>query len=78
MWKNGANTAMDLQTLGNLNSSNVFIRLDSGGDSYPGSNSGIITYNINGFDEHIITATGLGINITSPGIFALNVSGDTL
>ncbi len=43
-----------------------------------GSNSGKITYNINGSDSHIMTATGLGINTTSSGIFALNVSGDTL
>ncbi len=81
MWKNGANTAMDLKTWGNSNSnvnSDVIIRLDSGGDPNPGSNSGKIKYNRNGSDRHIMTATGLGINTTSPGIFALNVSGDTL
>ncbi len=44
----------------------------------PASNSGKITYNINGSDRHEMTSTGLGINTTSPGIFALNVSSDTL
>ena len=81
MFKNGANTAMDLKTFGNSNSgvnSDVLIRIDSGGDPTPGTNSGKITYNINGSDKHIMTATGLGINITSPGLFALNVDGDTL
>ncbi len=51
MWKNGANTAMDLKTLGNSNSgvnSDVLIRLGSGGNPDPGSNSGNILYNING------------------------------
>jgi hypothetical protein len=46
---NGANTAMDLKTFGNSNSgvnSDVLIRLDSGGDPNPGSNSGKIIYNI--------------------------------
>ncbi len=73
MWKNGANTAMDLKTFGNSNSnvnSDVLIRLDSGGDPYPGSNSGKIIYNINGSDRHIMTSTGLGINTISPRIFA--------
>jgi hypothetical protein len=82
MWKNGANTAMDLRTWGNSNSgvnSNVLIRLDSGGDLYPGSNSGRITYNINSFDKHMMSAAGFSINnITSTGGFAFNVSGDTL
>ena len=81
MWKNGANTAMDLKTFGNSNSnvnSDVLIRLDSGGNPTPGTNTGTIIYNINGSDRHIMTATGLGINTTSPGTFALNVSGDTL
>ena len=43
MWKNGANTAMDLKTFGNSNSgvnSDVVIRLDSGGNPTPGTNSG--------------------------------------
>jgi hypothetical protein len=31
-----------------------------------------------GSDRHVMTSTGLGINTASPGIFALNVSGDTL
>jgi hypothetical protein len=81
MWKNGANTAMDLKTWGNSNSnvnSDVLIRHDSGGDPSFGSSSGKIIYNINGSDRHIMTSAGLGINTTSPGIFALNVSGDTL
>jgi hypothetical protein len=81
MWKNGANTATDLKTWGNSNSdvnSNVLIRLDSGGDPFPGSNSGTITYNINGLDKHKMTATGFSINTISPGTYALNVSGDTL
>ncbi len=72
---------MDLKTWGNSNSnvnSDVIIRLDSGGDPYVGSNSGKIAYNINGSDRHIMTSTGLALNTTSPGIFALNVSGDTL
>ncbi len=43
-----------------------------------GSNSGKITYNLNGSDRHMMTSTGLGINTTSPGTFALNVSGATL
>jgi hypothetical protein len=81
MFKNGANTAMDLKTFGNSNAnvnSDVLIRLDSGGDPTPGTNSGKITYNINGLDRHIMTATGLCINTTGPGIFALNVNGDSL
>ncbi len=66
------------KTFGNSNSnvnSDVLIRLDSGGNPIPGpnSNSGKIIYNINGSDKHIMTSSGLGINITSPGIFALNV-----
>ena len=77
MLKNGANTAMDLKPFGNSNSnvnSDVLIRLDSGGDPTPGANSGKIIYNING----LMTSTGLGINITSPCIFALNVNGDSI
>ena len=38
MWKNGANTAMDLKTFGNSNSgvnSDVLIRIDSGGSQHP-------------------------------------------
>ncbi len=57
MWKNGANTAMGIKTWGNSNSdvnSNVSIRLDSGCDPFPGSNSGKITYNINGLDKHVM------------------------
>jgi hypothetical protein len=49
------------KTFGNANSnvnSDVIIRLDSGGDPFPGSNSGKITYNINGSDKHIMNATG--------------------
>jgi hypothetical protein len=49
MWKNGANTAMDIKTFGNSNSNvngDVLIRIDSGGDSTPGANAGTITYNI--------------------------------
>ncbi len=45
MWKDGANTGMDLKTWGNSKSnvnSSVLIRLDSSGDNFPGSNSGII------------------------------------
>jgi hypothetical protein len=42
----------------------VLIRLDSGGDPNPGSNTGKIIYNINGSDRHIMAATGLGINTT--------------
>jgi hypothetical protein len=52
MRKNSANTVMDLKTWGNSNAnvnSDVIIRLDSGGDPYPGSNSGKIRFNINGF-----------------------------
>jgi hypothetical protein len=81
MFKNSANTAMDLKTFGNSNSnvnSDVLIRLDSRGDPSPGTNSGKIIYSINGLDKHIMTATGLGINIASPGSFALNVNGDAL
>ncbi len=72
---------MDLNTWGNSKSnvnSDVIIRLDSGSNPYPGSNSGKITYNTIGSDRHIMTSTGLCINTTSPGIFTLNVSGDTL
>ncbi len=72
MFKNGANTAMDLKTFGNSNSgvnSDILIRLDSGGNPTPGTNSGEKTYNINGFDKHIMTSSGLGINVTLPGIF---------
>jgi hypothetical protein len=46
MFKNGANTAMDLKTFGNANNnvnSDVLIRLDSGSDPTPGANSGKIT-----------------------------------
>ena len=81
MFKNGANTAMDLKTFGNSNSgvnSDVVIRLDSGGNPTPGTNSGKITYNINGLDKHIMTSSGLGINVTTPGTFALNISGDSM
>jgi hypothetical protein len=81
MFKNGANTAMDSKTHGNSNSgvsSDILIRVDSGGNPTPRTNTGTITYNINESDRHIMTSTGLGINIASPGIFALNVSGDTL
>ncbi len=73
MFKNGANTALDLKTFGKSNSgvnSDVLIRLDSSGNPTPGTNSGKIIYNINGLDKHIMTSSGLGINITSPGIFA--------
>ncbi len=41
MWKNGANSAMDITTFGNSNNnvnSNVLIKLDSGGDPTPGAN----------------------------------------
>jgi hypothetical protein len=68
---------MDFKIFG-YSYSGVNIRIDSGSDPTPGTNSGKITYNINGSDKHIMTATGLGINITSPGLFALNVNGDTL
>ncbi len=43
MFKNGANTAMDLKTFGNSNSnvnSDVLIRLDSWRDPTPNANSG--------------------------------------
>ncbi len=74
---------MDLKTWGNSNSnvnslSDAIMRLDSGSDPYPGSNSGKKTYNTNGSDRHKMTSTGLCINTTSPGIFAFNISGDTL
>ncbi len=83
MFKNGVNTAIGVKTFGNSNSgvnSDVLIRLDSGDNPIPGpnSNSGKIIYNINGSDKHIVTSSGLGINITSPGIFALNVYGDSM
>ena len=55
MFKNGANTAMDLKTFGNSNSgvnSDVVIRLDSGGNPTPGTNSGKIIYNMNGIILH--------------------------
>ena len=64
MWKNGANTAMDIKTFGTANSgvnSNVLIRIDSGGDPTPGTNAGTITYNINGSDKHIMTGSSFGI-----------------
>ena len=70
---------MDLRTSGNSKSnvnSDVSIRLDNGGDPTPGSNSGKITFTINGIDKNTMTSSGLGINVTSPGIFALNVSGN--
>jgi hypothetical protein len=83
MFKNVVNTAIDLKTFGNSNSgvnSDVLIRFDSGGSpiSGPNSNSGEIIYNIIGSDKHIMTSSGLGINITSPGIFTLNVNGDSM
>jgi hypothetical protein len=66
MFKNGANSAIDLKTFGNSNSnvnSDVLIRLDSGGDPTPGANAGTITYNINGSDKHIMTGSSFGIKI---------------
>ncbi len=83
MFKNGVNSAIDLKTFGNSNSGvnrDVLIRLDSGGNPIPGpnSNSGKIIYNLNGSDKHIMTSSGLGININSPGLFAWNVSGDSM
>ena len=77
MWKNGANTAMDIKTFGNSNSnvnSNVLIRLDSGGDPTAGQNAGTITFNINGSDKHIINGSSFGINTITPGAYALNVN----
>ena len=81
MFKNGANSAIDLKTFGNSNSgvnSDVLIRLDSGGDPTPGANAGTITYNINGSDRHIMTGSSFGINTITPGSHALNVNGTTL
>ncbi len=58
---------MDLKTWDNSNSyvnhvnSDLIIRLDSGGYPYRCSNSGKITYNINGSDRYIMASTGLGI-----------------
>jgi hypothetical protein len=78
MWKNGANTAMDIKTFGGANSvvnSDVLIRIDSGGDPTPGANVGTITFNINGSDKHIITGSGMGIGTTTIGSYALNVNG---
>ncbi len=43
----------------------IIIRIDSGSDPNPSTNSGEITYNINGLDKHILTASGLGINVHS-------------
>jgi hypothetical protein len=43
MWKNGANTAMDIKTFGNSKSgvnSDVLIRIDSRGDPTPSVNVG--------------------------------------
>jgi hypothetical protein len=80
MFKNGANSAIDLKTFGNSNSnvnSDVLIRLDSGGDPTPGANAGTITYNINGSDKHIMTGSSFGINTITPGSYALNVNGTT-
>ena len=71
MWKNGANTAMDIKTFGNSNSgvnSDVLIRIDSGGDPTPGANAGTITFNINGSDRHLITGSSFGISNTSPNL----------
>jgi hypothetical protein len=67
MWKNGANSAIDIKSFGNSNSgvnSDVLIRIDSGGDPLPGTNAGTITYNINGSDRHIMTGSRFGINTT--------------
>ncbi len=47
IWKNEGNTVKDFKTWSNSNPnvmSDVIMRLDSGGDPYPGSNSGKITY----------------------------------
>jgi hypothetical protein len=79
MWKNGANTAMDIKTFGNSNSnvnSDVLIRIDPGGDPTPGANAGTITFNMNGSDKHIINGSSFGINTISPGAYALNVVGN--
>jgi hypothetical protein len=60
MFKNGANTAMDLKTFRNSNSnvnSDVLIKLDSGGDPTPGSNVCKITYSIDGLDRHTYGAS---------------------
>ena len=81
MWKNGGNTALDLQTFGLANSnvnSSVLMRMDSGGDPTAGTNAGTITYNINGSDKHIINGSSFGINTITPGSYALNVNGTTL
>ncbi len=59
MFKNGANTAMDLKTFGNSNSgvnSHVLIRLNSGGNPTPGTNSGGKN-NIYGLDKHVMTSS---------------------
>ena len=56
MFKDGSNSAIDIKTFCNSNSSinsGILLRIDSGGDSTPGSNAARITYNINGSDEHI-------------------------
>jgi hypothetical protein len=45
MWKNGANTAIDIKTFGSSNSnvnSGVLIRIDCGGDPNPGINAGTV------------------------------------
>ena len=79
MWKNNANTAIDIKTLGGSNSnvnSDVLIRIDSGGDPTAGVNTGTIIYNMNGTDRHIITATSFGINTITPEACALNMSGN--
>ncbi len=80
IFKNGANSAIDLKTFGNSNSgvnSDVLTRLDSGGDPTPGANAGTITYNINGSDKHIMTGSSFGINTITPGTNALSVNGTT-
>ncbi len=76
MWKNGANTAMDIKTFGNSNagvSSDVLIRIDSGGDPSAGANAGTIKYSINGSYKHIITGSNFGINTITPGAYALMI-----
>ena len=78
MWKNSANTTLDIKTFGGANSnvnSSVLIRIHSGGDPTPGANTGTVLYNINGTDRHIITATSFGINTITPGAYSLFVNG---
>ncbi len=46
MFKNDANSAIDIKTFGNSNNnvnSDVLIRLDSGGDPTPSTNAGTIS-----------------------------------